>query len=47
VRQTRRLASGTLVTTVYDRRGRVVRETYYWSPDAARLAGIRNAAIRT
>jgi hypothetical protein len=31
------------MTTVYDRRGRVVHKTYYWSPEEARLAAIRNS----
>jgi hypothetical protein len=40
VRHGRRLSDGTVVTVEYDHRGRVVRETYYWSPDADRLARI-------
>jgi hypothetical protein len=42
VRQVRRLRNGTLVTSEYDRRGRVVSETYYWSPDEALMARILN-----
>jgi hypothetical protein len=37
VRQAVFRSDGTLVTTEYDRRGRVVRQTYYWSPDQAQL----------
>ena len=42
VRQARRLSNGTLVTSEYDRRGRIVSETYYWSPDEALMARILN-----
>jgi len=41
MRQARRLSNGMLVTVEYNRRGLVVRETYYWSPDENRLAQIR------
>ena len=40
MRQTEILADGTLVTTEYNPPGQVVRQTYYWSPDAEELARI-------
>ena len=43
MRDTRWLPNGTLVTAEYDHRGRVVRETYYSSPDEGRLAQIRDS----
>jgi hypothetical protein len=37
VRQTEILDDGTLVMTDYSPRGEVLRQTYYWSPDAELL----------
>jgi hypothetical protein len=41
VRHARRFSNGTLVTVEHNNRGRVMRETYYWSSDEERLARIR------
>ena len=41
-RQATRLANGALVIAFRDEHDRVVRETYYWAPDEARLAQILN-----
>ena len=38
VRRTEILDDGTLVTTDYSPRGEIVRQTYYWSPDAELLS---------
>jgi YD repeat-containing protein len=40
VRQAELLDDGTLVTLEYDQRGQVVRQSYYWSPDAELLRSI-------
>ena len=40
VRRSEFLDDGTLVTTEYDLRGQVVRQTYYWSPDQTQLLRI-------
>jgi hypothetical protein len=39
-RQTEFCEDGTLVTTHYDRRGRIVKQTYYWSRDQELLMRI-------
>jgi hypothetical protein len=47
VRQTEFRDDGTLVTTEYDRRGQVVRQTYYWSPNQAQLMRILASLLQT
>lgn len=50
LRQTEFRDDGTLVTTEHDPHGRVVRQSYYWSPDRAQLmrilAGLRQTPAR-
>jgi hypothetical protein len=47
LRQTEFRDDGTLVTTEYDRLGKVVRQTYYWSPDQTQLMRILASLLQT
>jgi hypothetical protein len=45
VRQAELLDDGTLVTVEYDHRGQVVRQAYYWSPDAELIRSILSQTL--
>jgi hypothetical protein len=45
VRQAELLDDGTLVTVEYDHRGQVVRQAYYWSPDAELIRSILSRTL--